>query len=153
MYPCHIICNSLNILLCPLSIMYYTIHWIVCVLWLVVAHDLLAYRHGWCHRKIVFLVLSNMAHSFENVCDIISNWASEGLKKSLAGVVYKHEKRNQGESVLVYLKMPKVGQIFKTAVVITFETIYFIILLWASEGLGKKNRKLFTSTIKPPYTE
>lgn len=49
--------------------------------------------------------------------------------------------------------MPKVEQIFKTAVVATFETIYFIILLWASEGLGKKIRKLFTSTIKPPYTK
>ena len=32
-----------------------------------------------------------MARGFENVCEIISNWASEDLEKSLAGAVYKQE--------------------------------------------------------------
>ena len=36
-------------------------------------------QHGWRHGKIVFFVLFNMARGFENVCEIISNWASEGL--------------------------------------------------------------------------
>ena len=33
-----------------------------------------------------------MAHSFENVCEIIPDWPSEGLEKSLAGAVYEQEK-------------------------------------------------------------
>ena len=37
--------------------------------------------HRWHHRKIFFFVLSNIAHSFKNVCEIISNWASKALKK------------------------------------------------------------------------
>ena len=49
----------------------------------------------------VFFVLSNMARGFENVCEIISNWATEGLERGLAGAVNKQEKkkeRNQGEN-------------------------------------------------------
>ena len=99
--------------------------------------------HGWRHGEILFFVLSNMARGFENVCEIISNWASEDLEKSLAGVVYKHEKlETKAKSVLVDSKMPKLEQIFKTAASLyekshSFENICSIILLWASEGLGK----------------
>ena len=81
-------------------------------LWLVVAHDLLEYRHmDDVTGKLFSFVLSNMARGFENVCEIISNWASEGLEKSLAGAVY--------ESILVRLKMPKLEQMFKIAVIAT----------------------------------
>ena len=41
------------------------------------------------NRKIAFFVLSNMAHSFENVCKIIPEWVSEDLQKRLVGAVYK----------------------------------------------------------------
>ena len=34
-----------------------------------------------------------MVHSFENVCEIIPDRASEGLEKSLVGAVYEEEKR------------------------------------------------------------
>ena len=40
--------------------------------------------HCWRHRKIVFFVLSNMAHGFEDVFEIIPDLASESLEKSLA---------------------------------------------------------------------
>ena len=42
-------------------------------------------------QKNCFFVLSNMALSFENVCEIIQDGASEGLEKSL-GAVYDQEK-------------------------------------------------------------
>ena len=48
--------------------------------------------HGWRHRKLVFFVLFNMARGFQNVCDIISDWPSERLEKSLSGAIYKKEK-------------------------------------------------------------
>ena len=84
-----------------LSSLFYKMQWILCALWLVVAYDLLEYRHGWRHGKIVFFVLSNMARGFENVCEIISNWASEGLEKSSAGAVYKQEKEETKAKVFL----------------------------------------------------
>ena len=33
-----------------------------------------------------------MPHSFENVCEIIRDWASEGLETNLVGTVYEQEK-------------------------------------------------------------
>ena len=56
------------------------------------------------------------------------------VEKSLAGAVYKHEKEEtKAKSVLVDLKMPKLDQIFKTALIATkrlsFENIYLVILL------------------------
>ena len=67
---------------CLWSTRVYTMNWILRALWLVVAYDLSKYRHtADVIKKVVFFVLSNMAHSFENVCDIIPDWASEGLKK------------------------------------------------------------------------
>ena len=33
-----------------------------------------------------------MANSFENVCELIPDWASKGLEKSLVGAVYEQEK-------------------------------------------------------------
>ena len=70
----------------------------------------------------VFFVLSNMARGFENVCEIISNWASEGLERGLAGAVNKQEKKRKetkAKTVLIDLKMPQLGQSFKKAVVAT----------------------------------
>jgi len=45
--------------------------------------------HGCGDWKLVLFVLSNMARGFENVCEIISDKASEGPEKCLAGAVYK----------------------------------------------------------------
>ena len=45
--------------------------------------------HGCRDKKLVLFVLSNMARGFENVCEIISDKASEGPGKCLAGAVYK----------------------------------------------------------------
>ena len=36
-----------------------------------------------------------MVHSFENVCEIIPDRASEGLEKSLVGAVYEEEKKKK----------------------------------------------------------
>ena len=66
---------------------------LVSTLWLVVAHDLLEYR---CMddvtRNLFIFVLLKMVLGFENVCEIISDKASESLKKRLAGAIYKEEK-------------------------------------------------------------
>ena len=66
---------------------------LVSTLWLVVAHDLLKYR---CMddvtRNLFTFVLWKMVRGFENVCEIISNKASESLEKRLAGAIYKEEK-------------------------------------------------------------
>ena len=71
-------------------------------LWLVVAHDLLEYIHmDYVTGELFSFVLSNMARGFENVCEIISNWASEGLEKSLAGAVYKQEKEETKAKVFL----------------------------------------------------
>ena len=64
------------------SIMYYTMMWMLCALWLVIAYDLLKCRsiHGWRHRKLDFFDLFNIVHDFENICEIILDLASESLK-------------------------------------------------------------------------
>ena len=62
-------------------------------LWLVIAHNLLEYRHmDDVTGNFVFFVLLNTAGSFENVCEINSDKTSESLQKSLAGAIYKEEK-------------------------------------------------------------
>ena len=38
-----------------------------------------------------------MARGFENVCEIISDEASENFGKSLAGAIYKEEKWRNGD--------------------------------------------------------
>ena len=44
-------------------------------------------------KETCFLCLFNMARGFENVCEIILDFkASESLKYSLAGAIYKEEK-------------------------------------------------------------
>ena len=55
-------------------------NWTLRALWLVVAYDLLEYRHTAPsrHRKVVCIVLSNMADSFE----IIPEWESKSLERS-----------------------------------------------------------------------
>ena len=51
-----------------------------------------------------------MAHSFENVCEIILDWASEGLKKSLVEAIYQQEKEEtKTESVPGDLKNTLTG--------------------------------------------
>ena len=66
---------------------------LVSTLWLVVAHDLLEYR---CMDDVTgnlfIFVLLKMARGFENICEIISDKASENLEKRLAGAIYKDEK-------------------------------------------------------------
>ena len=74
---------------------------------------------------------------------IISNWASEGLEKSLAGAVYKQEKEET--KAQVFLSIWKCLNLNKSSKQLSslrkgshsFENIYSIILLWESEGLGK----------------
>ena len=51
--------------------------------------------------EIVFFVLSKMASGFENVCEINSSRASEGLEKSLAGALYKQEKEETKAKVFL----------------------------------------------------
>ena len=55
---------------------------LVSTLWLVVTHDLLKYR---CMddvtRNLFIFVLLKMVRGFENVCEIISDKASESLEK------------------------------------------------------------------------
>ena len=66
--------------------------WILRALWLVVAHVLLEYR---CMDDVTgnlfIFVLLKMVRGFENVCEIISDKASESLEKRLAGAIYKEE--------------------------------------------------------------
>ena len=67
-------------------------------LWLVVTHVLLEYRYMDDVMGNLCVVLLNMVRGFENVCEIISDWASESLEKSLEWVIYREEKwRNRGE--------------------------------------------------------
>ena len=97
--------------------------------------------HGWRHGKIGFFVLSNMARSCQNACEVISFWASEELEKSLAGAVCKQEKKKPRRKV--FLSIWKCLNWKKTSKQLSsryekaysFENIYSIIMLWASEGL------------------
>ena len=58
-------------------------------------------------RETCCLCLFNMARGFENICELNSDSASEYLKKSSAGAVYKLEKKKQKREkrVLGDLKM------------------------------------------------
>ena len=72
--------------------------WMLRALWLVVTHVLLEYRYMDNVKGNLCFVLLNMVRGFENVCEIISDWASESLEKSLEWVIYREEKwRNRGE--------------------------------------------------------
>ena len=42
--------------------------------------------------NLFIFVLLKMARGFENICEIISDKASERLEKCLAGAIYKEEK-------------------------------------------------------------
>ena len=42
--------------------------------------------------NLFIFVLLKMGRGFENVCEIISDKASESLEKRLAGAIYKEEK-------------------------------------------------------------
>ena len=60
---------------------------------MVVAHDLLGYRYmDDVTGNLLIFVLFIMERGFENVCEIISDKASENLEKRLAGAIYKDEK-------------------------------------------------------------
>ena len=48
-------------------------------------------------RETCYLCLFNMARGFENICELNSDSASEHLKKSSAGAVYKLERKNKSE--------------------------------------------------------
>ena len=48
-------------------------------------------------RETCCLCLFNMARGFENICQLNSDSASEYLKKSSAGAVYKLERKNKSE--------------------------------------------------------
>ena len=66
--------------------------WMLCTLWLVIAHNLVEYRFmDDTTGNFVFFVLLNTARCFENVCEIILDKTSESLQKSLAGAIYKEE--------------------------------------------------------------
>ena len=56
------------------------------------------------------MFLSNLAHSFENVCEIILE--SEGIEKSLTGAVYEQEKE-ETETKRVSGDLAKLKQIFE----------------------------------------
>ena len=87
-------------------------NWILRALRLVVADELSEYRHtaDVIEKVFFFFVLSNMAHSFENVCDVIPDWA----RKNLMGAVYEQEKRrNRDKKCLATWKVPKLEQIFE----------------------------------------
>jgi len=67
----------------------YTMNWMVRALWLVgCPWSIRGQTHGWRHEKVVFLVLPNMALSFENVCAIIQLCTQEGHTKSFKEAVY-----------------------------------------------------------------
>lgn len=55
--------------------------WTPCVVWLVIVHDLVEYRHTDDVTGKLFSLFCPTAHSFKNVCETISNWASKALKK------------------------------------------------------------------------
>ena len=72
--------------------------WMLRAMWLVVTHVLLEYRYMDDVTGNLCVVLLNMVRGFENVCEIISDWASKSLEKSLEWVIYRGEKwRNTGE--------------------------------------------------------
>ena len=72
---------------------FYTINWILRPLWLVIAYDLSEYRRTPDITENCFLCFIHKVHSIKNVCKIIQDWASEGLKKGLAEAVYEQNKK------------------------------------------------------------
>ena len=82
---------------------------------------------------MVFFGLSNMAHSLKNVCEIILDWASEGLEKSLVGAVNKQEKEEtETESVSGDLKNTQTGTNLRTVDHLRCKFVIFLILLFCS---------------------
>ena len=79
----------------------------------------------------------------------LSKWRP--LEKVSRSCLQTRKRKSQGESVLVYLKLPKTklpetklpetnlqSRCYHNEKTHSFENIYSIILLWVSEGLGKK---------------
>ena len=54
--------------------------WMLRAMWLVVTHVLLEYRYMDDVTGNLCVVLLNMVRGFENVCEIISDWASKSLE-------------------------------------------------------------------------
>ena len=91
--------------------------------------------HGWRHRKTVFFVLSNIAHCFKNVCEIIPDW-----KKFSRSCLRVWKRRNRDESVPGELKNTT-GTNLWTVDRLWGKFVIFLILLFCS--LYKTNRFLF----------
>ena len=71
-------------------------------------------------RELVFFVLYNMAGSFENGCEIISDSAREDHEKKLAEVISSKKNGENGtERVLDNLKMPELEEIFLTVAIVS----------------------------------
>ena len=104
--------------------------WMLCMLWLVFAHDLLRVQiHGWRHVKLVFFVLFNMVHGFENVCESTVQtvvWIVieqvKALKKVQRELVTTKKKMEKQETKRVldniYLRMPKQQEIFTSVAIV-----------------------------------
>ena len=118
--------------------------WMLHMLWLVFAHDLLRVQiHEWRHVTLVFFVSFNMVHGFENVCEstkvfwIIIKQAKALRKVKQEIVTTKQMKKQETKRVLDNLRMPKQQEIFTTVAIVfhhciiaTRDSQFWKIFLW-----------------------
>ena len=99
--------------------------WMLHMLWLVFAHDLLRVQiHEWRHVTLVFFVSFNMVHGFENVCEstkvfwIIIKQVKALRKVKQEILTTKQMKKQETKRVLDNLRMPKQQDIFTTVAIV-----------------------------------
>ena len=102
-----------------LLIRVYTMMRMLRALWLVIAHDLLEYRHVDAVTGNFFSLFCSTWRAFLKIFVILLRIKSESLEKSVAGAIYKEENGElETKRVLDNLRMPKLQEIFTTVAIV-----------------------------------
>ena len=133
--------------------------WMLRALWLVLAHDLSEYRYM---DDITRNLFSLFCSTWRAVLKMFVRF-SFGLKQVKSSKKVQQElftRKKNGETgtkrALDYFRMPKLQEIFTTAIVFhryerlaASQNVFAIILLWAREDVAKNfSKKLYTVEIK-----
>ena len=139
--------------------MLYTMMWKLRALWLVLAHDLSEYRYM---DDITRNLFSLFCSTWRAVLKMFVRF-SFGLKQVKSPKKVQQElftRKKNGETgtkrALDYFRMPKLQEIFTTAIVFhryerlaVSQNVFAIILFWAREDVEKNfSKKLYTVEIK-----
>ena len=147
------ICNALpEIVEIDKSITIYTMMWILCVLWLVIAHDISEYRYMDDVTRNLFCLFCSTWCGLKMFVRLFWLKASEILKKVQQELFARKKNGEMGtKRALDYVRMPKLQEIFTTAAIVfhryerlaVLQNVFAIILLWARKDI----EKLFKETV------